>query len=387
MAIKGDIVRTRFLELPAPAQQRLLLRSGGHLPTARLAYQTWGTLRPDRSNAVLIFHALTGSQHAAGHNPEIEDVGERWTAEMQTGWWDDFIGPGKVFDTDRWFVICANYIGGCFGSTGPTSIDPTTGRPYRADFPAISFADCVDTQVRLLDALGIERVRAVVGPSTGGMACINFATLYPHRTERVLLIGTGMRSTTLQRIHNYEQIRAIESDPAYLGGHYDHAEGPREGMAVARMISHKTFVSLAALEDRSSREVRVPSAVGSSWYGVSHPLESYMLHQGLKFAERFDANSYLRILDAWNRFDPVADADASDEVDLFARCRHQRYLIFSIDSDVCYYPEEQAEIAATLKRAGVERIHVTVHSDKGHDSFLLEPALYGPHVRQLLDEE
>ena len=240
------------------------------------------------------------------------------------------------------------------------------------------------SQARLLDHLGIRRLRAIVGPSTGGMACINFATLYPERVERVILIATGMRSTTLQRIHNFEQIRAIESDPGYLGGRYAPGEGPFAGMAVARMISHKTFVSLEALSERSLSEVRAPSRLDGLWYGVTHPLESYMLHQGEKFARRFDANSYLRILDAWNRFDPLADAGVDDPVELFARCREQRYLIFSIDSDVCYYPEEQVEIAHVLRRAGVERIHITVHSEKGHDSFLLEPELYGPHVSHLL---
>ncbi|REJ76587.1 MAG: homoserine O-acetyltransferase [Acidobacteria bacterium] len=372
---------TRFFEIGP--ERPLRLGSGVELPV-EIAYQTWGELSPNADNAILVVHALTGSQHAAGFNPAIDRVGRRWTDEMQVGWWDAFIGPGKVYDTNRWFVVCANYVGGCFGSTGPTTTNTSTGEWWGCDFPRVTFADSVHSQARLLDHLGIRRLRAIVGPSTGGMACINFATLYPERVERVILIATGMRSTTLQRIHNFEQIRAIESDPGYLGGRYAPGEGPFAGMAVARMISHKTFVSLEALSERSLSEVRAPSRLDGLWYGVTHPLESYMLHQGEKFARRFDANSYLRILDAWNRFDPLADAGVDDPVELFARCREQRYLIFSIDSDVCYYPEEQVEIAHVLRRAGVERIHITVHSEKGHDSFLLEPELYGPHVSHLL---
>lgn len=376
-------VSTQFLSIADDLPLRL--SSGETLAPVKLAYQTWGELSPAADNAILVIHALTGSQHAAGLNPSVEGLGARWTEEMQLGWWDDFIGPGKVYDTDRWFVICANYVGGCFGSTGPASINPTTQEPYAAAFPAVTFADSVRAQTRLLDHLGISRLRAIVGPSTGGMACVNFATLFPERVERVILIATGLRSTTLQRIHNFEQVRAIEADPGYLAGAYALGAGPHHGMAVARMISHKTFVSLEALSERSVVEVRSPEEVDGLWYGVKHPLESYMLHQGLKFARRFDANSYLRILDAWNRFDPLADAGVTSAVELFERCRHQRYLIFSINSDVCYYPEEQIEIAQTLRSAGVPHMHITVHSDKGHDSFLLEPDLYGPHVRHLLE--
>jgi homoserine O-acetyltransferase len=374
---------TRFFRLGEDAPLRLA--SGIELPVD-IAYQTWGKLSPRADNAILVVHALTGSQHVAGFNPAVEVVGERWTEEMQQGWWDQFVGPGKVYDTDQWFVVCANYIGGCFGSTGPTSIDPKTGKAYGASFPRVTFADSVRAQTRLLDHLGISRLRAIVGPSTGGMACINFATLFPERVERVILIATGMRSTTLQRIHNFEQIRAIESDPEYRGGSYYGGPGPIGGMTVARMICHKTFVSLEALNERSHNEVRTPDRLTDDlWYGVAHPLESYMLHHGTKFASRFDPNSYLRILDAWNRFDPLADAGVATATELFERCRHQRYLIFSIDSDVCYYPEEQADIAQALRAAEVERIYVTVHSDKGHDSFLIEPELYGPHVRHLLE--
>ncbi len=363
--------------------EALQLESGASLGPITLAYEMYGELNAARSNLVLLFHALTGAHHAAGFTAEVEGVGERWNDEMQTGWWDDFIGPGRALDTERYCVLCVNYIGGCFGSTGPTSIDPSTGGIYGKSFPRVTFADVVRSQMALVDSLGVERLHAVIGPSTGGMACLNMATIFPERVDRVVLVATGMETTPLQRIHNFEQIRAIENDVHFRGGDYDLAAPPSAGLATARMICHKTFVSLRDMEARSRAKIEASAAEGS-WYGIQHPLESYMMHQGEKFAARFDANSYLRILDAWNRFELLAPAGAQTYEELFARCGEQRYLIFSISSDVCYYPSEQQEMAATLARLGLDLTHVTVHSDKGHDSFLLEPHLFAPHLSFML---
>ena len=371
-------VETRFFTFGTPAEP-VVLRSGATLPEVTVAYETYGELDAAASNAVLVFHALTGSQHAAGWNHQVPGLAVEWTDECRRGWWDGFIGPGKAIDTDRFFVVAANYLGGCYGTTGPSSIDPTKGVPYGSRFPSVTFADIVDVQMRLLDHLGIERLHAAVGASTGGMLVLSLATRYPDRVGIVVPIASGHRTTALQQLHNFEQIVAIESDPAFAGGDYYPGSGPVAGLRLARMIGHKTFVSLRAMEDRARNEVVRPGE-GPGTYGVRTPLESYMWHQGERFVRRFDANSYVRIMEAWQTYDLVADAGATDAVEVFARCREQRFMIFSIDSDVCYYPEEQEELAGLLKAAGVRHRRITVHSEKGHDSFLLEPALYAPHL-------
>ncbi len=243
----------------------------------------------------------------------------------------------------------------------------------------------VDSQMRLLDHFGIERLHAVVGASTGGMACLSLATRYPQRVDRVVPIASGLQTTPLQRVQNFEQIVAIQSDPDFRAGRYAPGAGPRRGLALARMISHKLFVSLRDMEQRSSAAIE-PVEEANGWYGVRHPLESYMLHQGQKLPRRFDANSYLRILDAWQSFDLLREGGASDFAELFARCRHQRYLQFTIDSDMCFAPEEQLRLELALEEAGIENVRVTVHSTKGHDSFLIEPHLYGPQLKFFLEE-
>jgi len=375
-------VETQFLEI-ATRRKPLELLSGESIGPVRLAYETYGRLNAARSNAVLVFHALSGSQHAAGYNPSVPGAEDLWIEECHTGWWDGFIGPDGALDTNRFFVICANYLGGCYGSTGPRSPHPETGKPYGGSFPRITLSDIVESQLGLLDHLGIERLHAAIGASLGGILSVLLATRYPERVRNVIPIGAGLTVTPLQRIHNLEQIMAIEADPRFKGGHYDPDKPPARGLALARMIAHKTYVSLSAMEERARDEV-VRRREPLRWYRLNSPLESYMLHQGLKFVKRFDANTYLRIIDAWQRFDLVREAVGTDLVSIFRRCREQRYLIFTIDSDVCFYPEEQAEMARVLKAAGVEATWVTVHSEKGHDSFLIEPHLYRPFLQAML---
>jgi homoserine O-acetyltransferase len=378
------LVATEFFTFGS-AEDPFVLESGATLDEVTIAYETYGEPNRDRSNAILVFHALTGSQHAAGHNPAVPGVEHRWTEECQRGWWSLFVGPGLPIDTDRYFVICANYLGGCYGSTGPSSIEPATGEPYGSRFPQMCFADIVDVQVRLLEHLGIEKLHAVIGASTGGVLGLSLATRYPDLVDIVIPIAAGVRVTALQMIHNFEQITAIENDPEYRGGDYYDGTGPARGLALARMIGHKTFISLAAMEERAKSEVLSP-AEGPGTYAIGSPLESYMWHQGKKFVRRFDANSYLRIMHAWQTFDLAAEAGV-ELTDLFLRCKHQRYMLFTIDSDVCFYPEEQEEMSHYLKLADVPFQRVTVHSDKGHDSFLLEPALFRPHlVHTLVDD-
>ncbi len=373
---------TQFFQL-ATEGRPFFLQSGEALAPATLAYETYGTLNAARSNAIVVFHALSGSQHAAGWTESVPGVGARWTEECQPGWWDDFIGPGRGIDTSHFFVICVNYLGGCYGSTGPGSVDPRTGRPYGPRFPQLTVADIVDSQMALLDHLGIGTLHAAVGASLGGLMALSLATRYPERVRTIIPFATGVAITPLQRLHNFEQICAIESDPNFRGGDWYGGPPPDRGLALARIIGHKTFVSLSAMEERARTEI-VRRDDSLAWYQLRNPLESYMLHQGRKFVKRFDANTYLRVLDAWQRFDLVREAVASDLVALFSRCRKQNYLVFTIDSDACFYPHEQARLMEILKQAGVDATRITVHSEKGHDSFLLEAHLYRPFLRAVL---
>ena len=369
---------TRFATFP----DGLKLASGELLAPVTLAYEIYGELNDAKDNAILVFHALTGSQHAAGFNPAVSGVA-KWTDECKLGWWHGFVGPGLAFDTARFAVICVNYLGGCYGSTGPASVDPSTGTQYGSTFPQISIADIVDSQMLLLDELGIRTLYAATGASIGGLMCLSLATRFPDRISTVIPIAAGLRVTTLQIIHNFEQSNAIINDPNFNGGDFYDGPTPDAGLALARMIGHKTFVSLPAMEERARREI-IPVADQPAHYEIHTALESYMWHQGAKFVKRFDANSYLLFMKAWQTFDLVADAGAATMQEVLERCTDQRFMTFSIDSDVCYYPEEQEEMVQELKAAGVTSRRITVHSDKGHDSFLLEPELFAPYLRDTL---
>lgn len=376
-----ELVETKFCDIDRP----FALQGGAVLPGLRIAYETWGTLREDGSNAILLYHALSGSHHAAGSNPCIPGVENFWQPEMHDGWWEEMIGPGKALDTNEFCIICANYLGGCYGTTGPSSISPETGKPWGSSFPHISAADQVQASALLLDALGIDVLHAVVGPSVGGLLALTFATIHPQRVKRVASIAAGFKTTVLNRLILFEQILAIENDPNFNGGDYYDGQPPLYGLALARMISHKTFVHLDAIERRARQDI-IQDNDTLSWYKVRDQFQSYMLHQGKKFVRRFDANTYLRIIDMWSRYDAVSEGNASSPRELLDRAAAagQRWLVFSIDSDFCFYPEEQADLTLHLERADINATQITVHSDKGHDSFLLEPHLYTPHLSWLM---
>jgi homoserine O-acetyltransferase len=379
-----EATQTRFFHTGTAAEP-FRLREGAVLPHLRVAYESWGELNADGSNAILLFHALSGSHHAAGNTPAIDGTADLWQPEMHDGWWESMIGPGLAIDTDRFHVICPNYIGGCYGTTGPASINPQTGLPWGSTFPSVTAADQVEMAARLLDHLGVGVLHAVIGPSVGGLLALTFATRFASRVKNVICIASGYKTTVLNRLILFEQILAIENDPHFNGGDYYQGPAPLYGLALARMISHKTFVHLDAIERRARQDVIQPDDV-LAWYRVRDQFQSYMLHQGKKFVRRFDANTYLRIIDLWSRFDAAHEGDAETAADLFSRSREagQRWLIFSIDSDFCFYPEEQSELVKHLEEAKLDVMHITVHSDKGHDSFLLEPNLYTPHINWVL---
>ena len=359
------------------------LKSGEHLSSFTLAYEVYGELSEKKDNAVLLFHALSASQHAAGINENMDDLTVEWDKECQIGWWNEFIGPGKALDTNKYFIICANYLGGCYGSTGPGSENPVTGTPYGSDFPRVSITDIVKSQIELINDLGINQLHATVGSSLGGLMAISLAAQYPNKVKNVVALASGIKTSVLQRIHNLEQITAIESDKDFSEGNYYDGRHPEKGLALARMIGHKVFISLATLERRASKEIKKEE--DSSWYQIQSSIESYMLHQGQKFVKRFDANTYLRILDAWQSFDILKESGFDNFKDMFSRCTHQNYLIFTINSDVCFYPHQQEELRKALSEGGINPMHITVHSEKGHDSFLLEPELFAPHIDYALN--
>lgn len=377
-------VHSQYYTFADQPGDRFQLQDGSEFGPITLAYETYGTLNAERNNAILLFHALSGSHHAAGYNPKVRDAENLWCEENHLGWWDDFIGTGRALDTQQYFVICVNYLGGCYGSTGPGTVDPDSGRPYGRKFPVVSVQDVVNSQLRLIDHLKIDTLLAVVGGSLGGMMAMDFATRFPKRVRCVIPIASGSRATTLQKLCNFEQIFAIQEDPDFQFGDYYDKQPPTKGLMLARMISHKYFVHLIVMEDRARGEI-VQEDGDLKGYKLRHQIESYMLHQGKKFVRRFDANTYLRIIEMWQHFD-LTDRSGGSLVEALRPCRHHRWLVFSIDSDVCFWPEEQAEIAEALEALGATYQYITVHSYKGHDSFLLEPELFTPHISFMLRE-
>ncbi|NTW97166.1 MAG: homoserine O-acetyltransferase [Oscillochloris sp.] len=349
----------------------LPLESGDSLAPLTLAYETYGCLNDDASNAILLLHALSGDAHAAGrHSP----------AERKPGWWDEMVGPGRAFDTERYFLICSNVIGGCQGSTGPSSRNPATGQPYGANFPVITIGDMVRAQSRLLDALGIDQLLAVAGGSMGGFQALEWATALPERVRGVITIASSARSATQTVAWNTIGRRAIMSDPRWRGGDYYGHEPPADGLAVARMIGHITYLSDESLEARFGRRLQHHHEPAFS-LEPEFAVESYLDHQGAIFNARFDANSYLYITKAMDYWDLPGRYGSLDAA--MARASAD-FLLISIDSDWLYPPAESSAIAAALRRAGRRAEHHMLHSHDGHDAFLIDYAAQAPIISEFL---
>jgi homoserine O-acetyltransferase len=348
----------------AATDKPFLLENGEQLNHGELAFETYGTLNSNKDNVILLFHALSGSQHAAGYRESVnESVDRFWADECRTGWWDKFIGPKRVIDTSKYFVICANYLGGCYGSTGPDTINPDSGKKYMGAFPFISFQDIVRSQMELIESLGLTTV-----------------FLYPEKVNKLASIASGIKLQPLQIIHNYEQIKAIESDSLFQEGNYSEKNSPQLGLELARMIGHKTYVSLSMMAERAKKNVLIQNDDNSS-YSPTHQIESYFKYQASKFSQRFDANSYLKIVSAWQKFSIENKTESSAKLSPDFRA-----LVISIDTDVCFYPDEQKELHNFfIKNHIISELH-EVESDKGHDSFLLEPELYQPTLAAFLDK-
>lgn len=343
-----------------PGHRPLTLDGGASLAPFQVALRTYGRLNADKSNAVLICHALTGDQHAGGVHP----------VTGKPGWWHRVVGPGRPIDTDRFFVICQNVIGGCMGSTGPGSENPATGRAYGLDFPVITIRDMVRAQARVLDQLGIGRLLCVAGGSMGGMQALQWAAACPERVASCVPIAAAARHTA-QNIAFHEVGRqAIMADPAWHGGAYIGAgTRPRKGLAVARMAAHITYLSEAALHRKFGRNLQDREDI-SFGFDADFQVESYLRHQGSTFVDRFDANSYLYITRAMDYFDLAADHGG-----LLAHAFQgtaTRFCVLSFTSDWLFPTAESRKIVHALNAAAADVSFVEIDSDKGHDAFLLE---------------
>lgn len=343
----------------------LLLDCGASLAPLEIAYQTYGTLNKDRSNAVLVCHALTLDQYVAGRNP----------ITGRPGWWNTIVGPGRPVDTNRYFVICANVVGGCIGSTGPTSINPATGHPYGLSFPVITIGDMVNAQARLVEALGIEQLFCVIGGSMGGMQVLQWAYDYPEKVFCAIPIATAAWHSA-QNIAFHEVGRqAIMADPDWCKGDYlAQGKRPEKGLAVARMAAHITYLSESALHEKFGRNLQDREKIGFG-FEADFQVESYLRHQGSTFVDRFDANSYLYLTRAMDYFDLAAEY--GDVLAEAFRGTPTRFCVISFTSDWLFPTSESRDIVQALNAAAANVSFVEIETQKGHDAFLLEePELF-----------
>jgi len=355
----------------ATPDQPFVTEHGDVLPVVDIAYETWGTLSPTGDNVVLICHALTGSSHVAPHGP-----GD------QPGWWDPMVGPGRFIDTDRYFVICANVLGSCYGSTGPRSIDPRTSRRYNLRFPLMTVRDIVRSQAMLLDQLGIERVYAVIGGSLGGMQVLEWAAMYSDRVERIVPIAAGASFSDQGIAYNEVQRRVIMLDPAWQNGEYEDGEGPRYGLAIARMLGMITYQSDELM---SARFQRRPGARYTEWpeFLGRYDVEGYLHYQGDKLVRRFDANSYLYLTRAMDSHD-LGRGRGGYHAGL-SRIR-ARTLAIGIRSDILFWPNQVRSLAEDLRAFSVDARYWELDSPNGHDAFLKDFDQIGPVIAAFLAE-
>ncbi len=348
------------------ADKPLRLEAGTILSPFQIAYQTYGELNAQKSNAILVCHALTGDQHVANVHP----------VTGKAGWWEVLIGPGKIIDTNRFFVICSNVIGGCLGSTGPASTSPLTGRPYGLDLPVITIRDMVRAQAMLVDHFGIDQLFSVVGGSMGGMQVLEWAASHPERVFSALPIATGARHSSQNIAFNEVGRQAVMADPNWHGGSYqEHGARPTKGLAVARMAAHITYLSEGALQRKFGRNLQ-ERAKPTFGFDADFQIESYLRHQGMSFVDRFDANSYLYLTRSMDYFDLAAD-HGGRLADAFAGTK-TRFCLVSFTSDWLFPTVESRAVVHALNAAGASVSFVEIETDRGHDAFLLdEPELFG----------
>jgi homoserine O-acetyltransferase/O-succinyltransferase len=385
------IARTEYADLSDP----LPLDGGRNLEHVRIAYETYGTLSPTRDNVILVCHALSGDAHAAGWSDDpdapsaVDGIGadERGIRPRGgLGWWDGMIGPGKAFDTERYFVVCTNLIGSCRGSTGPSSTNPATGRPYALDFPVVTVGDMVRAERRFLDVLGIERLLAVAGGSLGGMQAIEWSVAYPSSVRAVVSIASTPHLGSQGVAWNAIARNAIMADPDWQGGrYYGTGRSPRAGIGVARMVGHITYLSAESMADKFGRRLQQGTDYSFTLTEPDFAVESYLRHQAATFASRFDANSYLYISRALTYFDLARDHGAGSLEQAIADVS-ARSLLVSFSSDWLYPPRDSEELETALRARGKAVEHHPIQASYGHDSFLLEEARQAPLIARFLEE-
>lgn len=350
------IVKTKYFEI----KEKLTLESGKKLGPITLAYETYGKLDDNKANAILVFHALSGDAHAAGYHSE---------KDKNPGWWDTAIGPGKAFDTNKYFVICINVIGGCKGSTGPCSIDSKTTKSYGTNFPIITIGDMVKVQKKLIEHLGIKKLLAVTGGSMGGMQALQWAVDFPESTKLIIPIATAVKQSAQNIAFHEVGRRAIVGDPNWNKGNYYGKKQPALGLAVARMIGHITYLSEHSMKEKFGRKLQDKKKPTFN-FETEFQVESYLRYQGNKFVERFDANSYLYITKAIDYFD-LTEGGIKKLEDVFLKIK-AKFLVISYTSDWLYPTEESKEIVRALQKSGHDVVFFEIESDYGHDAFLLE---------------
>jgi homoserine O-acetyltransferase/O-succinyltransferase len=382
-------VETQFLDLPNP----LRLDCGRELHPIRVAYETYGTLSPARDNVILVCHALSGDAHAAGFTtaPSAASTRDGFRAEERDGsagrglgWWDGMIGPGKAFDTDRFFVVSTNLLGGCRGTTGPSSINPVTRRPYGSDFPVITVADLVRTERAVLNELGITRLAAVAGGSLGGMQALEWAVLYGDQVDAIIPIASTHALHPQGVAWNAIARSAITADPDWQQGHYyGTGRAPSAGMGVARMVGHITYLSADSLNDKFGRRLQFSDDIRYTLTEPEFEVENYLRHQADSFVKRFDANTYLYTSRALSYFD-LARQHGGGRLTEAVRSVSARTLLIAFSSDWLYPPSGSEDLAAALRATGKRvDLHV-IDAPYGHDCFLLEEGRQTPMIQEFL---
>ncbi|PID74434.1 MAG: homoserine O-acetyltransferase [Deltaproteobacteria bacterium] len=369
------IVEKQFFTFAEPPE-RMVLESGAQLGPVTIAYETLGELNAEKDNAILIAHAFSGDSHVAGYYATD-------TEDDKPGWWDFLVGPGKGIDTNRYFAICPNILGSCQGSTGPSSIDPATGRPYALDFPMMTIGDIVETQKKLIDHLGIKELRAVIGGSVGGMQVLEWCVRFPEMVRSAVPIATTMRHSALAIAFNEIARQSIISDPNWNKGNYYDAEPPKTGLAVARMVGHVTYLSDEAMRRKFGRRLQDKEHFSYGFDG-DFQVESYLHYQGSKFVNRFDANSVLYITKAADYFD-VVDLIRLPVTGKEAQKRRTKYLVISFSSDWLYPTYQAKELVQALKRRGEDVSFCEIEADCGHDAFLIPDERLSRLIRGFVD--
>ena len=338
----------------------MILDSGRRLGPITIAYETLGILNAEKNNVVLVLHALTGDSHMAGCYSEND---------AKPGWWDNMVGPGKGIDTDKYFVICSNVLGGCMGSTGPASINPETGKPYGLDFPLVTIGDMVRAQKAILDHLGIQQILSMTGGSMGGMQVLQWCVQYPEMVQSAIPLATTMRHSALAIAFNEVARQAIIADPNWQNGNYYDGPQPNLGLSVARMIGHITYLSDEAMRRKFGRRLQDREDFSFNFDG-DFQVESYLRYQGAKFVERFDANSFLYVTKAADYFDLTQKGDQASAVDAFSRAL-ARFLVISFTSDWLYPTYQSRDMVKAMKKNGLDVSFCEVEAEWGHDAFLL----------------